>query len=248
MRVVGLMSGSGTNLQKILEFQEQLRQEQGVAPYRVVAIFSDTAESKATVIGRAWDLPVITRDIDSFYKKRGAVKTVKTEEGRTLRTEFDLNTRAALQPYDARVAAYAGYMSAASGVLVNVYLGINVHPADLAILDAHGERKYRGAHAVRDAIHAGERELRSSTHIIAEEVDKGQILMVSAPLAIEFTPERSALVDHIVDAHQTRLKELGDWKIFPQTLQELAEGRFAKDETGLLHFDGQPIPQGIRLG
>jgi len=38
MRVVGLMSGSGTNLQKILEHQEQLQQERGIAPYQVVAI------------------------------------------------------------------------------------------------------------------------------------------------------------------------------------------------------------------
>ena len=250
MRVVGLMSGSGTNLQKILEHQEQLQQERGIAPYQVVAIFSDNAQSKATAIGRAWDLPVLTRDIDSFYQKHGMVKTMKTEEGRMLRIEFDSDTTAALRPYGASVAAYAGYMSAASSVLVNAYLGINVHPADLTILDAQGERKYRGDKAVRKALLAREQELRSSTHVIAEEVDKGPVLMVSASLPVElpasFDYENDTLVNTIADAYQSLLKEVGDWKIFPLTLQCLAEGRFAKDETGLLHFDGKPIPNGVR--
>ena len=41
---------------------------------------------------------------------------------------------------------------------------INIHPADLASLTANGQRRYVGAHAVRDALYAGEsvRALASS--------------------------------------------------------------------------------------
>lgn len=122
---------------------------------------------------------------------------------------------------------------------------------DLTIVDEHGKRKYRGDKAVRKAILAGERELRATTHLITEEVDGGPVLMVSAPLSVElpphFYPCDSELVTMVAEQHQARLKEVGDWVIFPRTLQYLAGGRFAKDEAGLLHFDGRPIPNGVRL-
>ena len=49
------------------------------------------------------------------------------------------------------------------------------------------------------------------------------------------------------DANQDRLKEAGDWVVFPMTLQYVAEGRFAADESGAVYFDGEPVPAGLRL-
>ena len=56
MRVAGLMSGSGTNLRRILEFQREMQNEGG-CPFRVVVIFSDRLDSNATRIGADFDLP-----------------------------------------------------------------------------------------------------------------------------------------------------------------------------------------------
>lgn len=245
MRVVGLMSGKGTNLVKILEHQETLRRERGVPPYVAAAIFSDVLDSNAVKIGAHWDLPVITRDIDGYYRQRGFSKKTMHGEGAVVRKEFDTEIVRALWPFAAHVAAYAGYMSAASSVLVNALLGVNVHPADLTVRDVDGTPKYRGDRAVLNALKAGEKTLRASTHIIAEEIDQGPVLMVSAPLPVVMVDGKS--LEQLADEHQDRLKEIGDWKIFPLTLQFLAEGRFAKDESGLLHFDGQPIPNGWRM-
>lgn len=51
----------------------------------------------------------------------------------------------------------------------------------------------------------------------------------------------------VSDQHQNRLKEIGDWVIFPRTLEYLADGRYSQDEQCNLYFDDKPIPQGLSL-
>jgi folate-dependent phosphoribosylglycinamide formyltransferase PurN len=248
LRVVGLMSGRGSNLQKILEWGEILRKERGKALYRVVAIFSDTFDSKASEIGKEFDIPVVIRDLKGFYARRG-----KSRGDLKLREEFDRQTIEALSPFEASAAVYAGYMSIATQPLVDAYLGVNVHPADLSI-EVEGKRKYVGSHAVRDAIAADETSLCSTTHLVESVVDGGRILMISPPLPVvrewSFDSKDHGTILAVAAAaqdYQERLKRAGDWIIFPRTLQYIAEGRYAQDEEGNLFFDGQPIPHGLRL-
>ena len=83
-------------------------------------------------------------------------------------------------------------------------------------------------------------------------MDTGPLLMVSDPLNIKLPePLESLLKDrerllHLVRMHQERLKEVGDWKIFPRTIEMIAEGRFALDEANRVYVDGNPVPQGYR--
>jgi len=53
--------------------------------------------------------------------------------------------------------------------------------------------------------------------------------------------------EKVVDAHQKRLKEFGDWRIFPQTVEMIARGHFSIDEDNNVYVDGQPVPKGYRL-
>ena len=265
MRVVGLMSGGGSNLRKIIEHEKFLEEESG-SPYTVVAIFSDAAGSNAVAIGRDYDLPVVIRDINSFHsarneKKRNLLKLeeeakrnpeLKAEYERYLglRMKFDVEIADAVAPFRATVAAYAGYMSIATQPLMQAFLGVNVHPADLSLVSGE-KRKYTGDHAVRDAILAGEKQLRSSTHIIEPHVDYGGILMISQPIQVQlpqdFDPENKDLVNRVAERHQNRLKESGDWIIFPRTLVYLAQGRYEQDYARNLYFDGQYISSGVRM-
>jgi phosphoribosylglycinamide formyltransferase-1 len=246
MRIAGLMSGSGTNLQKILEYECILKRSAGGSPFHVAVIFTDTFDCNAARIGMEYDRPVVIRDIGRYYSARE-----QPRKNMQLRAEYDQETVRALAPFDVSVAAYAGYMSVATAPLINAFLGVNVHPADLTVM-ADGKRKYTGDKAVRKAILAGEPTIRATTHIIREQVDYGEILMLSAPLPVDLPPEFDAanptLVQRVADAHQKRLKEIGDWAIFPKTLLAIAEGRYAKDESGALYFDGKPIPLGINVG
>ena len=245
LRILGLMSGSGSNLRRILERERALAAERGASPFRVAALFSDTWNSKATELGRNFDLPVVVRDIAAFYAARG-----KPRRDMALRAEFDATTVETLRPFQALAAAYAGYMSVATAPLLEAFLGINVHPADLSV-EEHGRRKFVGDHAVRDAILAGQKEIRSTTHIIEPIVDGGRLLVVSPPVPVAVPPgtdlSDKTVAKRVAQEHQERLKEAGDWVVFPKTLEWIADGRIAQDERGVLHFDGKPIPHGVRM-
>jgi folate-dependent phosphoribosylglycinamide formyltransferase PurN len=246
MRVAGLMSGSGTNIRKILERQRQIEEREGRASFEVVVLFGDRGSSRAVEIGVEYDIPVVIRDLAAFCRQRGTSRS-----DLRVRERFDRETVRALSAFEAEVAAYGGYMSIATRPLVDAFLGINVHPADLSIENPDGTRKYIGDHAVRDAIAAGERTLASSTHIIEPEVDAGRILMISAPVLVVIKPqwnlEDPRDLQEAEICNQERLKEQGDWVIFPRTLEDLAKGKFAQDSQGRLYYEGEPIPKGRRL-
>ena len=49
------------------------------------------------------------------------------------------------------------------------------------------------------------------------------------------------------DEHQERLKERGDWQVFPRTLLNIAQGNFKVDDSGRVYFNNRPAPEGVRL-
>jgi hypothetical protein len=112
---------------------------------------------------------------------------------------------------------------------------------------------YVGDQAVLDAISAGETTLRSSTLWTDQGVDSGPLLMVSDPLPVELPKLLTELKKNhdtlitIANEHQERLKEIGDWKIFPQTITLISEGRFALDEHHRVYVDGKLVTNGLRL-
>lgn len=248
MRVAGFMSGSGTNLVKVLEKQAELARSRGGPPYEVVVIFTDNPASNAAQIGERHGIDWVVEDIQAFYRCRGHA----TKRDLTLRPAFDELVRDTLDPYRVDGIVLAGYMSVVTGPLLQAFPGriINVHPADLRILEG-GRRKYTGDYAVRDAIFAGEKVLRATTHVVREEVDGGEILMVSAPVKVELPeglrvggtprPEDRDLWNRIAAEHQERLKRIGDWRILPKTLEWLARGRYSLDEGGRTCLDGEPL-------
>lgn len=248
MRLAGFMSGSGTNLVKILERQAGLDRTAEGCPYEVVVVFTDNPSSNAAQIAESRGLPLAMEDILAFYRSRGHT----TKKDLSLRPEFDRRVLDALSPYRVDAIVLAGYMSVVTAPLLEAFSGriVNVHPADLRILEG-GRRKYTGDYAVRDAILAGESVLRATTHIVREEVDGGEILMVSAPVGVELPaglgedrppwPEHRDLWNRIAREHQERLKQIGDWEILPKTLEWLARGRYSFDEEGRAYLDEEPL-------
>ena len=254
MRVAGFMSGSGSNLIKIIQHQHALEAERGRSPYEVAVIFSDDKESSAYTIASWYDIPQVIKDIMDYYLARGH----KTKRDLSLRQEFDERTVSYLADFDVDVIALAGYMSIVTEPLLEAYDGriLNVHPADLTV-EREGRRAYTGDRAVADAILAGERSLRSTVHIVRSEVDYGELLMVSPPLPVELpedlplealgSPENRDRLREVAGAHQDDLKALGDWVIFPRALEMIAEGRFGLDPSGRVTVDGESVPGGVRL-
>jgi len=256
MRVACFMSGSGTNVVKILE--NQLRKGSS-CPYEVVLIFTDVLDPsnqkcRAQSISSEHEVAYEHNDIVDFYKRRG----LESKKDLSLRPEYDKVTQQIIEKYDVDLIALCGYMSVVTRPLLERYEDriVNVHPADLSVRDGD-RRKYTGLNAVRDAILAGEKRLHSTTHIVRDRVDYGEILMRSPPVDVILPsgltledlqrPENAALVKRIASEHQTRLKERGDWVVYPKTLEMIGEGRFAVDDQGSVYVDGVLMPDGLRL-
>jgi len=208
MRVAAFMSGTGTNLKKILETKGN---------FDVVMVFSDNPHSNARRIAGENGVAYYCSDIREFYKSRGHADRKDME----LRKEYDRQTVQLLQKHNIDVVALCGYMSVVSGEICDKYLTINVHPADLRILDNHGKRIYAncmGEGCIKKVLDSGVKESRSTTHIVTTTLDGGPVLLVSDPVRIDGS---KGLAD---------LKRNGDWKIYPETVKRLAEGRFWMDE------------------
>ena len=249
MRVAAFMSGSGTNIVRLIELEKALRAKVGASPFEVIFIFSDRSDGSChgEKIAYETDVPYFSYDIRSFHRLRGLKRTVVTADGLSARKEFDRVADTLIKAFEIDVIALGGYMS-----YITLNRCVNVHPADLSVLTPDGRRKYVGDHAVLDAISGGETLLRSSTLWTDQGVDTGPVLMVSEPLEVELPgPLDSLLKDperlnQIAGKHQQRLKKKGDWKIFPRTVEMIAEGRFALDEHNRVYVDGEPVPYGYR--
>ncbi|MBI2546102.1 hypothetical protein HYV81_02895 [Candidatus Woesearchaeota archaeon] len=171
----------------------------------------------------------------------------------TFRQEYEQRIVEIFKAFGVRFVAYGGYMLIATPVLVHAFPGINVHPADLTIHDENGYRKYTGDDAVAKALLAGEKFLKSTTHIMTEKVDDGPVCMRSAPLEVslpsDWDTNNPKIVKRVANEHQNRLKEIGDLVIFPKTILDWSLGKFGFDtDTGIVHYEGKSIPYGFKVG
>ena len=249
MKVAAFMSGSGSNIRMLLKKETELIKEKGESPFHVVFIFSDRSDGKSQGEKIAFEngLPYFSYDIRKFHAFRGLSRTISSPEGLDARRKYDSIAGNLLDAFDIDMIALGGYMS-----VTTLERCVNVHPADLSILTSDNKRKYTGDHAVLDAILNGEKVLRASTLWTDQGVDTGPLLMVSDPVEINL-PEpvdtlkkNKELFDKVIDEHQERLKEKGDWIIFPRTIEMIAEGRFAFDDKNRVYVDGLPVPDGYR--
>lgn len=251
MRVAAFLSGSGTNIRKLIEYQQRLGRAHGGSPFEVIFLFSDRSDGVCAgeKIALENGLPYFSYDIRAFHRLRSLPRTASTPEGLAARREYDRLGRHLVKAFEIDVIALGGYMS-----YTTLPGCVNVHPADLSIVTPNGRRKYIGDQAVRDAILAGEKVLRTSTLWTDEGVDTGPLLMVSGaipvtlPLPLEELVKDRDRLKRVVDQHQERLKEIGDWKIFPRTIEMIARGRFALDEEKRVYVDGIAVPVGYREG
>ena len=249
MRVAAFMSGSGTNILRLLELEVHLKKKEGISPFEVVFIFSDRSDGscQGEKIAHEHGIPYFSYDIRAFYRRRGAKRTVNSPEGLSLRQAYDKIAASLVRAFEIDVNALGGYMS-----YTTLERCINVHPADLSILNSEGKRRYVGDHAVLDAITSGEKSLCSSTIWTDQGVDTGPLLMISNPIKVDIKESLASLAKNrsrlmkIVEDYQERLKIEGDWRIFPRTIELIARGRFALDDKNQVYVDGHLLSEGYR--
>ncbi len=153
LRLVVLISGSGSNLQAILD---ACGQSGGAARInaRVVGVLSNKAD--------AFGLARATR--------AGVVSTVLDHTSYAGREAFDQAMITAIDAWQPDVVVLAGFMRILSAGFVQHYQGrlLNIHPSLLP--------RHKGLHTHRRVLEAGDAEHGCSVHFVTPELDGGPVI------------------------------------------------------------------------
>ncbi|HEN8713705.1 MULTISPECIES: phosphoribosylglycinamide formyltransferase [Pseudomonas] len=148
--VVVLLSGSGSNLQALIDSS---RGEH--SPVRIAAVISNRADAYGLQRAAAAGIATAVLDHTGF-------------DGREA---FDAALMARIDGFAPDLVVLAGFMRILSGGFVRHYQGrlLNIHPSLLP--------KYKGLHTHRRALEAGDAEHGCSVHFVTEELDGGPLVV-----------------------------------------------------------------------
>ncbi|MBU2966305.1 phosphoribosylglycinamide formyltransferase [Amphritea sp. 2_MG-2023] len=163
--IVVLISGSGSNLQAIIDAIAS-----GQVAGRIAAVLSNKAEAFGLERAKTAGIPQIIinhKDYDS-------------------REDFDLAMIEAIDTYAPDLIVLAGFMRILTAEFVRHYQGrmLNIHPSLLP--------KYKGLHTHQRALDAGDAQHGCTVHFVTEELDGGP-LAIQAPLNIHATDNADSL-------------------------------------------------------
>jgi len=261
-RVGIFLSGGGSNARVLLSEHRRLGPASPIEPVCLVTDAPDDPRCGARALSERFGIPVVGLDIRAFYRERGLKRvSVRTPEGCKVREEWTDRLRELLAPYRLDFAAFAGFEPLTN--LVADFPCLNVHPGDLTFLK-DGRRYLVGLHTVpiERAILLGHTQLRSSVivarpfHGDGSDMDSGPVLGLSEPVPVDLKGHSleelraveaarrgqrppggwGDLLEEIAAWNQQRLKEGGDWVVFPRVVFETARGCFAVDEQDRVYF------------
>ena len=239
LRVLGYCSGSGNTLWKAYELQKEMEQSIEGCPFEIVGIFADNPESKAVAAAKQYNVPWEAIDIRKYYADRE-----KPLKDRAVRAEYDRDAMALVEKFHADMILLAGYVWATTDIVLDNYLVVNVHPADLAVVDENGHRLLAGANGIKSAFDNNMDYLRASAHLATKELDAGPLLVRSPKVPVDYTlhedyETRFRYYLKLVNA-QNRLAGA-------RAVLELALGNFSVDDENHLYYKGEPAPQGLTI-
>ncbi|EMI7476671.1 phosphoribosylglycinamide formyltransferase [Morganella morganii] len=149
-RLVVLISGSGSNLQALIDAcsSQTLNAE-------IVAVFSNKADAYGLLRAQQAGIPALALSPAEF-SSRGA---------------FDAALQVQIDEYQPDLIILAGYMRILTPAFVRHYHGkmLNIHPSLLP--------KYPGLHTHRKALENGDAEHGTSVHFVTEELDGGPVIL-----------------------------------------------------------------------
>lgn len=172
-RLLVLISGSGSNLQAIIDACAA-----GQIDARVVGVISNVPGAYGLERARKAGIPAQVIDHKAYASRH----------------DFDHALLAAMQRIDCDLVILAGFMRILSADLVNAYLGrmLNIHPSLLP--------RYPGLHTHQRAIEAGDAEHGCSVHFVTPDLDGGPVVgQARCPVLPGDTPETLANRVHALE-------------------------------------------------
>ena len=163
-RVAVLISGRGSNLQALLDAQQDA--------YEIALVVSNVPGAAGLERAREAGIEALTLDHKPYGKDREAF-------------ERDLDHLLVLRNIE--IVALAGFMRVLTPFFVRAWAGrlVNIHPSLLP--------KYPGVNTHARALEAGDDVHGATVHLVVEEVDAGEIIgQESMPILAGDTPETLA--------------------------------------------------------
>ena len=200
MKIGVLLSGSGTNLQAIIDAVR----DEGL-PVDIVKVISSRPDAYGIERARAAGIPAVALNRDVYADPLAADARIVEE----------------LRAAGAEYVAMAGYMRKLTPVMLDAFPDrvLNLHPALLP--------SFKGAHAIRDAYEAGVKVTGVTVHFANEDYDKGPIVAqraveVREDDTLEALEARIHEVEHVLYPEVLRLVAEGRVTITPERTVRIA--------------------------
>ncbi len=207
-RAAILMSGKGSNADIILS------QRNRYPNVNFISIITDNHSSNALSLSQKYQLEFYCREKDKFFNRDDYFKQLADY----------------LNHMKIDTLIYAGFMTITPAFFLTQFPGINVHPADLTLLDEHHKPKYRGMDAIQQAIKQHDNYIASTAHIVDADVDCGSPILVSKHLSLE-----GRFTHDIAQLHE-QLKVTCEHLLFPRVIELLSKGLINPEHTPY-HWD-----------
>lgn len=166
INIVVLISGSGTNLQALIDAQQQ-----GNLPVRITAVISNRPGVKGLERAANADIATAVLDHSAFEN----------------RLSFDRALIEVIDQYRPDLVVLAGFMRILSPEFVHHYSGkmFNIHPSLLP--------KYQGLNTHQRALDAGDKIHGVTVHFVTEQLDGGPpVIQAEVPVLADDTPDSLA--------------------------------------------------------
>ena len=176
MRVVCLISGGGTNLQALIDWQTKGL----LGDAMIVGVISNVASAYGLERANRASIPT----------------SVLSHRDYADRLLFDQALRSLIDGYDPDLVVLAGFMRILTAEFVTHYHRrlINIHPSLLP--------KYKGLDTHRRALDAGDTVAGATVHWVTEALDAGDIIQqVKVPIVADDSEER--LKARVLEAEHT---------------------------------------------
>lgn len=195
LNVVVLVSGGGTNLQAIIDAVES----GAITNAQIVGVISNN--KKAYALERA--------------KKHGIYATCISPKDYEEREEFNRQLVHAIDELNADLVVLAGYLVVIPPSMIEKYRNhiINIHPSLIPSFCGTG---YYGLKVHEAALERGVKVVGATVHFVDEGTDTGPILLQKA---VEVQKGDTA------QALQRRVMEQAEWKILPEAIDLIANGK-----------------------
>lgn len=168
MNIAVLVSGGGTNLQALIDYEKS----HSDCPYKVALVVSNTKNAFALERAKKAGIPAEIRSPFSVLGKEKALNATRDEK----RIAISDAILELCHEHNIDAVVLAGYLSVLGGKIIDEYSGriINLHPALLPKFGGVG----MWGHNVHEAVlAAGEKESGCTVHLVDSGCDTGKILV-----------------------------------------------------------------------